>query len=146
MALSLRRQKSPARVYVILGDGELQEGQVWEATLSAASFALDNLCLIIDRNYMQVEGHTDKVVSMDPIGGKFEAFGWAAREIDGNSLPEILRTLDEARATKGRPFAIVARTKPGAGVDFLEGRLSHLARISAEDAQRALAAVDTLPA
>ena len=75
MALSPRRRGSDARVYVILGDGELQEGQVWEAALSAGGFGLDNLCMIVDRNNMQVEGHTGQVVAMDPIGAKFAAFG-----------------------------------------------------------------------
>jgi transketolase len=76
MALSARRRGLDTRIYVILGDGELQEGQVWEAALSAGGFKLDNLCMIIDRNFMQVEGHTDQVVTMDPISDKFEAFGW----------------------------------------------------------------------
>lgn len=139
MALSLRRRGSPARVYVVLGDGELQEGQVWEAALSAGGFGLDNLCMIIDRNFMQVEGHTDKVVTMDPVGAKFEAFGWASKEIDGNDMGAIIGALDAARAHRGQPFLIVARTLAGAGVGFLEGRLSHLARITPEDADRALA-------
>jgi transketolase len=142
MALSLRRRGSNARVYVVLGDGELQEGQVWEAALSAGGFGLDNLCMIIDRNFMQVEGHTDKVVTMDPIGAKFEAFGWAACEIDGNDMSAIVSALDTARATPGKPYLIVARTLAGAGVDFLEGRLSHLARITPEDADRALARLE----
>jgi transketolase len=142
MALSLRRKGSRARVYVVLGDGELQEGQVWEAALSAGGFGLDNLCMIIDRNFMQVEGHTDKVVTMDPIGAKFEAFGWASEEIDGNDMSAIVSALDTARATSGRPYLIVARTVAGAGVDFLEGRLSHLARITPEDADRALARLE----
>ena len=142
MALSLRRRGSLARVYVVLGDGELQEGQVWEAALSAGGFGLDNLCMIIDRNFMQVEGHTDKVVAMDPIGPKFEAFGWAATEIDGNDMTAIVTALDTARSTAGKPYLIVARTLAGAGVDFLEGRLSHLARITPEDADRALARLE----
>jgi transketolase len=142
MALALRRKGSRARVYVVLGDGELQEGQVWEAALSAGGFGLDNLCMIIDRNFMQVEGHTDKVVTMDPIGAKFEAFGWAAEEIDGNDMSAIVTALDAARACRGKPYLIVARTLAGAGVDFLEGRLSHLARITPEDADRALARLE----
>ncbi len=142
MALALRRKGSRARVYVVLGDGELQEGQVWEAALSAGGFGVDNLCMIIDRNFMQVEGHTDKVVTMDPIGAKFEAFGWAAEEIDGNDMSAIVTALDAARACRGKPYLIVARTLAGAGVDFLEGRLSHLARITPEDADRALARLE----
>lgn len=139
MALSLRRRGSEARVYVVLGDGELQEGQVWEAALSAGSHGLDNLCLIVDRNYLQVEGHTDKVVVMDPVDAKFAAFGWDAALIDGNDLGQITAALDHARRVKGRPSAIVARTRPGAGVPFLDGQLAHVAYISREDAARALA-------
>jgi transketolase len=138
MALSLRRRGSDARVYVVLGDGELQEGQVWEAALSAGSHGLDNLCLIVDRNYLQVEGHTDKVVAMDPIDAKFAAFGWDAVLIDGNDLGRITDALDQARRVKGRPSAIVAKTRPGAGVPFLEGQMAHVAFISQEDADRAL--------
>lgn len=141
-ALSLRRKGSDARVYVILGDGELQEGQVWEAMLSAASFGLDNLCLILDRNYLQVEGHTDKVVRMDPIAPKFAAFGWRTLDIDGNDMGELLSALDVARANKGAPTAIVAHTKPGAGVPFLEGQMAHVAYLKPDDALRALAILE----
>lgn len=138
MALSLRRRHSDARVYVFLGDGELQEGQVWEAALSAGSHGLDNLCLIVDRNYLQVEGHTDKVVAMDPIDTKFAAFGWQTTLIDGNDIGQITDALDQARRARGRPSAIVAKTRPGAGVPFLEGQMAHVAFISQEDAARAL--------
>jgi transketolase len=141
-ALSLRRRGSNARVYVILGDGELQEGQVWEAMLSAASFGLDNLCLILDRNYLQVEGHTDKVVRMDPIAPKFAAFGWRTLEIDGNVMGEVLGALDCARENKGAPTAIVAHTKPGAGIPFLEGQMAHVAYLKPDDAVRALAILE----
>ncbi|MDR3513033.1 MAG: transketolase [Caulobacteraceae bacterium] len=144
MALSLRRRGLDSRVYVILGDGELQEGQVWEAALSAGSFKLDNLCMIIDRNNMQVEGHTDQVVAMDPIGAKFEAFGWASRDVDGNDMSQLVGALDEARATRGKPQLIVANTLAGAGVPFLEGQLSHLARLTEEDAGRALAVLEAV--
>ena len=138
MALSLRRKGLPSRVYVILGDGELQEGQVWEAALSAGGHRLGNLVMIIDRNAMQVEGHTDKVVPMDPIGAKFAAFGWNAAEIDGNSMAAIVEALDQARETTDRPSLIVAHTIAGAGVPFLEGQLRHVARITADEAKRAM--------
>lgn len=146
MALSARRQGLDSRVYVVLGDGELQEGQVWEAALAAAGHDLDNLVMIVDRNYMQVEGHTDKVVRMDPVGEKFAAFGWHALDIDGNDMGQIVRALDEARATRGKPTLIVATTKAGAGVPFLEGQLAHLARLTPEDAARAMAVLNEVPA
>ena len=97
MALSLRRRGSPARVYVILGDGELQEGQVWEAAMSAAGFGLGNLCLIIDRNFMQVEGHTDAVMPMEPVAEKWTAFGWRTVTVDGHDIAAIVAALDDAR-------------------------------------------------
>lgn len=138
MALSLRRRGSPARVYVILGDGELQEGQVWEAALAAANLGLDNLCLVIDRNYLQVEGHTDQVARMDPIVAKFQAFGWAGRDVDGNDAGALLEGFASARAQKAMPFVLNAMTLPGAGVPFLEGRMNHVARLTSDEAQAAL--------
>ena len=138
MALSLRRQRKPARVYVILGDGELQEGQVWEAGLSAASHRLDNLCLLIDRNYMQVDGHTDEVLRLEPLADKWVAFGWHVLSIDGNDMTQLTRALESARTTPDRPTCIIANTLPGKGVRFLEGRISHMAAISHEEARLAL--------
>lgn len=138
MALSLRRQERPARVYVILGDGELQEGQVWEAAMSAAGHRLSNLCLIIDRNFMQVEGHTDKVMPMEPLAAKWSSFGWSVLDIDGNSMAEIVESLQHARLTDDRPTCVIARTIPGKGVPFLEHRMSHVAAVSRAEAHRAL--------
>jgi transketolase len=138
MALSLRRQGFDSRVYVILGDGDLQEGQVWEAALSAGGYGLNNLCMIVDRNFMQVDGHTDRIVRMDPIGAKFAAFGWNTLVIDGNRMSEIMAALGAARETHSKPTVIVANTLTGAGVPFLEGQLSHVARLTPDDAQRAL--------
>lgn len=143
MALSLRRRGSDARVYVVLGDGELQEGQVWEAALAAGSFGVDNLCLIVDRNYMQVEGHSDKVSKMDPVGSKFAAFGWFALDVDGNSISELVSALDVARVTRRAPTVIVAKTLPGAGVPFLEGQLAHVAYLKPDEAARARTHLET---
>lgn len=138
MACSLRRRGKASRVYVVLGDGELQEGQVWEAAMAASGHRLANLCLIIDRNFMQVEGHTDEVMAMEPIADKWRAFGWNVIEIDGNDMAEIVGALDAARGHLSGPTCINARTLAGAGVDFLEHRLSHVAALGAEDAARAL--------
>jgi transketolase len=146
MALSLRRKGLPSRIYVVLGDGELQEGQVWEAALSAGGHSLGNLVMIVDRNAMQVEGHTDKVVRMDPIGAKFAAFGWNATEIDGNSMAAIVEALDLARETPDKPTLIVAHTVAGAGVPFLEGQLRHVARITPDEAKRAMDALNGVTA
>lgn len=138
MACSLRRHGKSSRVYVVLGDGELQEGQVWEAAMAAAGHRLANLCLIIDRNFMQVEGHTDEVMAMEPVADKWRAFGWNVIEIDGNDMAEIVAALDAARTHASGPTCINARTLAGAGVDFLEHRLSHVAALGPEDAARAL--------
>lgn len=145
MALSLRRQGRPSRVYVILGDGELQEGQIWEAALSAAGLGLDNLCAVIDRNFMQVDGHTDRVMRLEPLADKWAAFGWHVLQIDGNAMCQITAALDQARATCGRPTCIIGTTIPGKGVPFLQNRLSHMAAISPEEADRALQVLEELP-
>lgn len=140
MALSLKRRGSPARVYVILGDGELQEGQVWEAAMSASGLGLGNLCLIIDRNFMQVEGHTDKVMPMEPVADKWTAFGWRTTTVDGHSIPALVEALDTARGADA-PSCIIANTVPGKGLPEFEGRLSHMTAINAEQAEAALAAL-----
>ncbi|CDZ47810.1 transketolase [Neorhizobium galegae] len=140
MALSARRHGSPSRVYVVLGDGELQEGQLWEAALLAGSLKLSNLCLIIDDNRMQVEGHIDKVVSVAPIAAKLSAFGWAAEEIDGHDIPALLAALDRARE-RDRPTCLVAATLAGKGVPSLEGVLAHNLKMPPEVAAEALAAL-----
>lgn len=140
MALAARRRRSTSRIYVILGDGELQEGQLWEAVLFAGSTGLSNLCLIIDDNRMQVEGHIDKVVSVAPIAEKFTAFGWAAEEIDGHDIPALLGGLDRARE-RDKPTCVVAATVAGKGVHSLEGILAHNLKLPAEVAADALAAL-----
>lgn len=140
MALSARRHGAPSRVYVVLGDGELQEGQLWEAALLAGSVKLSNLCLIIDDNRMQVEGHIDKVVSVAPIAEKFSAFGWAAEEIDGHDIPALLAALDRARE-RDKPTCLVAATLAGKGVPSLEGVLAHNLKMPPEVAAEALAAL-----
>lgn len=141
MALSNRRRGSDARVYVILGDGELQEGQVWEAALLAGSLGLSNLCLLIDDNQMQVEGHADEVMKLAPIADKWRAFNWATEEVDGHDIEAMLTALDRARQTSNRPTCLVVRTLPGKGVAELEGIYAHNLKLPADVAARAL---DTL--
>jgi transketolase len=141
MALSARRRGHATRVYVVLGDGELQEGQVWEAALLAGSLGLDNLCLLIDDNRMQVEGHVDSVVKLEPIAEKWAAFGWAQQIVDGHDIPALLSALDDARRTSGRPSCLVVRTLPGKGVPALEGVLAHNLKLPADIAAMALASL-----
>lgn len=145
VALSSRRHQRQTRVYAILGDGEMQEGQTWEAAMAAAAYGLDNLCLIIDLNGMQVEGATSDVLPMGPIAAKWRAFGWSVHEVDGHDVPELLAALEAARGTAGAPTAIVARTIPGYPISFLRGQLQHYAKLSADQAVAALAELGGLP-
>lgn len=145
MALSGKRRGRPYRVYVILGDGEMQEGQVWEAALAAGSFGADNLCVVLDLNRMQVEGDTDLVLKMEPVADKWRAFGFHVCACDGHDLPALLAAFDEARREKGRPTVVIARTIPGKGVPFLEGKPAHHMKLPRELADAALRALGAEP-
>jgi len=125
MALGLRLDKSDSRVYAILGDGELQEGQVWEAVMAAAHYRLDNLCILIDANGLQIDGEVARVMNVEPIAAKFAAFGCNVIEVDGHDVAAIIAALAEAEQTKGQPTAIVARTVKGKGVSFFENKASY---------------------
>ena len=120
MALGLKHQGKSARVYTLLGDGEIQEGQVWEACMFASHYKLDNLCVIIDNNGLQIDGDVADVMSPYPIVDKLEAFGFKALTIDGHDFDQIEAALNTARATKGQPTAIVMKTIKGKGVSFME--------------------------
>lgn len=117
-ALGLRRKGSDSKVFVIMGDGECDEGSVWEAAMSAAQFKLDNLVAIVDENMLQYDGPTDSVVSLGNLAEKFDAFGWKAIELDGHDADALVEALD-AR-TEGMPLAVIARTVKGKGVSFAE--------------------------
>ena len=119
MALGLRQEKSKAYVYVILGDGELNEGQVWEAAFSAAKFGLNNLITFIDYNNLQLDGCCDEIMPLEPLADKWRAFNWEVYEIDGHNLEEILETVDKAKSSS-KPAVIIARTSKGKGVSFME--------------------------
>ena len=120
MALSGKLTNERWRVYTLLGDGELEEGQVWEAAMFAGNHALDNLALIVDNNNLQIDGSIDTVCSPYPIDKKFEAFNFHTININGNDFDEIRAAFAEARATKGMPTAIIAKTLKGKGVSFME--------------------------
>lgn len=119
MALANKTDNSQGRVYALLGDGELQEGLIWEAAMSAAHYKLDNLVAIVDWNGLQIDGANDDVMTVKPIGEKFGAFGFHVIEIDGHSFPEILNAFAEARTVSGKPTAIIAKTHKGQGVSFM---------------------------
>ena len=120
MATAGKMDKNPGRVYALCGDGELQEGIIWEAALSAGHRHLDNLTLIVDWNGLQIDGKVDDVKAVAPIGDKFQSFGWHVLNVDGHSFPDLLAALDEAKETKGQPTAIIAKTHKGCGVSFME--------------------------
>ncbi|MDH7514847.1 MAG: transketolase [Bacteroidota bacterium] len=120
MALAARLDKSERRVYTILGDGEIQEGQMWEAFLSAAKYRLDNLIAILDYNKGQIDGFTSDVMNIDPVTDKLVSFGWEVQRIDGHDFPAIDAALEAAKTREGRPHFIVADTVKGKGVSFME--------------------------
>jgi transketolase len=125
MALGLKLAGSAARVYCVVGDGEVQEGQVWEALMSAPKLgrpahALDNLCVIMDYNGIQLDDHVKKILDLEPVADKLRAFNWPVLDIDGHDLGQIDKALDQAEATKGGPTFVVAHTVKGRGVSFME--------------------------
>ena len=120
MALANKLDGKAGRVYTLLGDGEIQEGLVWEAAMAAAHYGLDNLCAIVDWNGLQIDGKNEDVMNVKPIDEKFKAFGWNVIAIDGHNIAEIAKAFDEARACKGRPTMILAKTHKGHGVSFME--------------------------
>ena len=122
MALAAKHMGKTCRVYTLLGDGEIQEGQVWEAFMFAHHYKLDNLCVIIDNNGLQIDGAVDKVMSPYPIPDKLKAFGFAVKEIDGHDFEQIEAAFAQAKATKGVPFAIVMKTTKGKGVSYMENQ------------------------
>ena len=122
MAVAGKLDDADYRVYTVLGDGEIQEGQVWEAAMFAAQHKLDNLCAIIDWNGLQIDGDIAEVMSPLPIGDKFAAFNWNVVVIDGNDLSQVINALKAAREVKGAPTAIIAKTTKGKGVSFMENQ------------------------
>ena len=140
MALANKIDKNPGRVYTLLGDGEIQEGLVWEAVMSAALYGLDNLVAIVDFNGLQIDGDNDDVMKVKPIDEKFAAFGWNVVCIDGHNFDEIFAAFDAARACKGKPTAILAKTVKGKGVSFMENQAGwHGKAPSEEEAKQAVA-------
>jgi transketolase len=125
-ALAARVDKKDYHTYVLTGDGELGEGQVWEAAASAAKFRLDNLTVIVDRNHFQQTGPAEEVLNMDPIDGKFTAFGWHTLTINGNDMGEVVTALGRARDFKGMPTCLVSLTHKGQGILPLLAKLGDL--------------------
>jgi transketolase len=144
LAMGLRlRGEMDRRVFVLLGDGELQEGAVWEAVMSAAQFGLGNLRVIVDRNHGQNDGFTESINALGDVGAKFRQFGWAATAVDGHDIDALTQSLDAAPSKQDQPVAVIAETIKGRGVAFLEGdHRNHYASLSPSLARRALASVE----
>ncbi len=121
MALAARLDRKLYHVYVMIGDGELDCGQTWEAAMAASHFHVDNLTAIVDRNMLQLDGPTAHIMSVEPLADKWKAFGWHVTEIDGHNFKEILRALEKSKDVKGRPNLIIAHTVKGKGVSYMEG-------------------------
>jgi transketolase len=139
IAMGLKLDKLSSRVYCLMGDGEIQEGQVWEAAMTASHYKLDNMCAIIDNNGLQIDGHCCDVMCIEPIVNKWAAFGWHVIDINGHDMEAILDAFDEAETIKGNPTMIVARTIKGKGVSFFEGKVQyHGVAPTSEELEKAL--------
>jgi transketolase len=139
-AIAARRLGRPSRVFVLLGDGELQEGSVWEAAMGAARQGLDNLVAIVDRNGWQITGRTEDCVPLEPLADRWRAFGWTVRDVDGHDIAGLVSTFDELPTTTGRPTMLLAHTLKGAGVPMLEDRKkSHYVKLTPQMHAKALA-------
>lgn len=143
IALGQKMQGNGARCFCMLGDGETQEGQIWEAAMSAPKFELDNLVVFLDSNNGQIDGHVEDVMDLRPIADKWRSFRWAVHEIDGHNFEEILDVLDKAKHEKGRPTFILANTVKGKGVSFMENNIKwHGVTPNADEAAQALAELE----
>ncbi len=140
MALNAKIFNENYRVYGILGDGEIQEGQIWEAAMAAAHYKLDNVCVFLDNNNLQIDGNVSEIMGIEPIPRKWEAFGWNVIEIDGHNFEEILSALAKAKGCKEKPTMIIAKTIKGKGVSFMENVCGfHGVAPTVEEKEKALA-------
>lgn len=120
MALASKLDHEGVRVYCICGDGEIEEGQIWEAAMSASHYKLDNLCVVIDNNNLQIDGQVDKVMNIYPLDQKFKSFGFEVIKIDGHDMNQIINAFNKAKTIKEKPTVIIAKTIKGKGVSFME--------------------------
>ena len=123
MALASKIDSKGYRVYALLGDGEIEEGQIWEAAMTSSHYKLDNLCVIVDNNNLQIDGSVDNVMNVYPIDEKFKSFGFEVFTVDGNNIDELIVVFEKAKTVKGKPTAIVAKTVKGKGVSFMENQV-----------------------
>ena len=122
IALGARMRSKGFRIYCLMGDGEIQEGSVWEAAMTAAHHKIDNVCAIVDYNKVQENGPTKEIKGLEPLADKWISFGWNAISVDGHNLQELIAAFDQAKSTKGKPTVIIAHTVKGKGVSFMEGK------------------------
>lgn len=122
MAISSKMDSEGVRVYCICGDGEIEEGKIWEAAMTSAHYKLDNLCLIIDNNNLQIDGKVSEVMNIYPIDEKFRSFGFEVINVDGHNISELISAFEQAKKTKGKPTVIIANTIKGKGVSFMENQ------------------------
>ncbi|HAZ38213.1 MAG TPA: transketolase [Clostridiaceae bacterium] len=142
MAIAGKIDNKDYRVYALLGDGELEEGEVWEAAMTAAHYKLDNLTAFIDHNGLQIDGPITSVMSPEPVSDKFRAFGWNVIDIDGHNFDEIFKAIDMAKSVKGKPTMIVAKTVKGKGVSFMENNAAwHGTAPNKEQCEKALSEI-----
>ncbi|MGA6161954.1 transketolase [Amycolatopsis magusensis] len=140
IALANRHDHNPGRVFVVLGDGECQEGSIWEAAMSAAHFGLDNLVVVVDRNGFQEDGPTEEIMALEPFADKWRSFGWQVSEVDGHDVTELGDALHRLPFTAGRPSCVIARTEKGHGLSFTANTHTwHYGKFSAEQYRQALA-------
>jgi transketolase len=133
MALASKLNEDGYRVYCLLGDGEIEEGQVWEAAMTSNKYKLDNLCVIVDNNNLQIDGKIEEVKGLTNIGDKFKSFGFEVLQIDGNNIEELLNAFNVAKQIKGRPTVIIAKTIKGKGVSFMENKVEWHGRAPKEE-------------
>lgn len=136
MALAAKLDRKQTRIFCLMGDGELQEGQNWEAAMLASHYKIDNLTAFIDRNKMQIDGPTEQVMSLEPLADKWKAFGWNVLEINGHDMRQILEACEKAKQTTGKPTVIIANTTKGKGVSFMEGAVAFHGKAPNQDEYR----------
>ena len=136
MALASRLDKRDSRIYCLMGDGEIQEGNIWEAAMAAAHFKADNLCGVVDYNRFQIDGRTEEIMNLEPLVNKWEAFGWHVIQCDGHNIEELLEAFSEAKTVKSKPTVILAHTVKGKGISFMEHVVDFHGRAPTEDERK----------
>ncbi|MDR1122588.1 MAG: transketolase [Endomicrobium sp.] len=145
ISVGMKRAKKNNKVYVLMGDGEQQEGSIWEAAMAASQFKLDNLCAIVDNNGLQIDGAIKDVMNIEPLADKYRSFGWNVLQIDGHNFFEVDRAYSQFKETKDKPTAIIAKTVKGKGISYMENLTEWHGKIpSKELVQKALEEIDVL--